>query len=283
MTIENISDTARWVAVYRAMETERPDGHFRDPYARRLAGERGERIVRTLPRGTSAAWAMIVRTAVLDEMILKILARYPVDLVLNLAAGLDTRPYRLPLPAELRWVEVDLPGILEYKRVQMGGETPICRLETVAVDLTDRPARQALFNRLGAEARSGLIITEGLLAYLLPEQVASLASDLHQPPTFQRWLSDISSPRLLRLLQRMYNKQLKAGNAPLVFGPVEGGDFFHPYGWALVEFRSMLIEAQRLQREMPLAWLWRLFNVTKARKEEWRKMSGMIELERREK
>jgi O-methyltransferase involved in polyketide biosynthesis len=31
--IRNISDTARWMAVYRARETERPDAHFRDPFA----------------------------------------------------------------------------------------------------------------------------------------------------------------------------------------------------------------------------------------------------------
>lgn len=41
MAIENISDTARWVAVYRAMETARPDAIFRDPFADRLAGQRG--------------------------------------------------------------------------------------------------------------------------------------------------------------------------------------------------------------------------------------------------
>ena len=42
MAIDNISDTARWVAVYRAQETARPDAIFRDPFAERLAGERGD-------------------------------------------------------------------------------------------------------------------------------------------------------------------------------------------------------------------------------------------------
>src|SRR5947209_10178965 len=41
--IRNISDTARWAAVYRARETERADAVFLDPLARKLAGERGER------------------------------------------------------------------------------------------------------------------------------------------------------------------------------------------------------------------------------------------------
>ncbi len=89
MTLENISDTARWVAVYRAWETERSDAIFRDPFARTLAGERGEEIIRTLPRARDAAWAMIVRTAVMDELLLDLIAKDNIDTVVYLAAGLD--------------------------------------------------------------------------------------------------------------------------------------------------------------------------------------------------
>jgi O-methyltransferase involved in polyketide biosynthesis len=71
--IESISDTARWVAVYRAMETARPDAIFRDPFAARLAGEKGEAIVDNMKRGRAMAWAMIVRTAVFDETILDLI------------------------------------------------------------------------------------------------------------------------------------------------------------------------------------------------------------------
>src|SRR5690349_1295576 len=107
--ITSVSDTARWVAIYRAMETERPDALCKDPYARRLAGAQGQAIVDHLPRGRRMAWPMIVRTAVMDEIILRTIALNKVDTVMNLAAGLDTRPYRLPLPADLHWVDVDLP------------------------------------------------------------------------------------------------------------------------------------------------------------------------------
>src|SRR5215218_10081906 len=62
MPIENVSDTARWVAYYRALETERPDALFRDPYARALAGARGAAIAAALPGGRAAAWSLIVRT-----------------------------------------------------------------------------------------------------------------------------------------------------------------------------------------------------------------------------
>src|SRR4249920_2369696 len=63
--IRNVSDTALWVAIYRAMESERPDALFNDPYARRLGGERGEAIARTMPEGH---WPIVVRTAVMDEI-----------------------------------------------------------------------------------------------------------------------------------------------------------------------------------------------------------------------
>src|SRR5690242_3745403 len=178
MPIENVSDTARWVAFYRAMETERPDALFRDPFARRLAGPEGERIVKELPRGRSTAWAMITRTAVFDEIILDFVRQRNVDLVLNLAAGLDARPWRLALPPTLRWVDVDLPEILRYKTETLRDATPVCRYEAVAADLTDATVRRTLFTRLGSEGRNVLVVTEGLLVYLTAEQVSALARDL---------------------------------------------------------------------------------------------------------
>src|SRR6267378_1435202 len=105
--LEDISDTARWVAHYRALESERPNGILRDPLARRLAGERGRAIAETLPK-LSLDWMIPVRAKVYDELILNVIAEGKIDTVLNLAAGLDTRPYRLALPATLRWIEADL-------------------------------------------------------------------------------------------------------------------------------------------------------------------------------
>src|SRR6185369_9256689 len=85
MSIDNVSDTARWVAVYRAMETARPDAIFRDPFADRLAGQRGREILAGMPQGNAYAWPMIVRTAVFDEIILDAVQNKKVDLVVNLA------------------------------------------------------------------------------------------------------------------------------------------------------------------------------------------------------
>src|SRR5690349_9305969 len=160
--ISSVSDTARWVAMYRAMESERPDALFHDAYARRLAGPTGEQILASMPQARRWAWPMIVRTAVMDEIVLRLVTQERVDTVLNLAAGLDARAYRLDLPRQLHWIDVDLEGILSYKEAALAKEQPRCRVEFVRADLTDHAARQALFRRIGASAKRALVISEGL-------------------------------------------------------------------------------------------------------------------------
>lgn len=282
MPIENISDTARWVAVYRAMESARRDALFNDPFAARLAGAQGTRIVSELKHGKSLAWPMIVRTAVFDEMIIDRVANHRVDTVVNLAAGLDTRAWRMRLPPSLRWIDVDLPGITEYKANAMRGEKTACAYEAIAIDLTDASERAALFARIDSESKRALVITEGLLIYLTAEQVGSLARDIHSMQCAIWWLFDLASKRLLHIMNRYWGRAVKAGNAPFQFAPAEGTAFFEKFGWREVEFRSGLDEAHRLRREMRMAPLWRLLSRfgSRERREEFRRMSGYVMLER---
>jgi len=279
--VSHISDTARWVAMYRAFESERPDAIFKDPYARKLAGPVGERIAAAMG-GTAFAWPMIVRTAVLDEIILRVV-REGADTVLNLAAGLDARPWRLELPSSLTWWDVDYPAMHEYKRDAMKGETPRCRVEWAAADLADRAARQALFARVGQSAKRALVVSEGLLVYLDAGAVRELATDLHGPASFRQWLIDLASPKLLEWINRRnMGKATAAGGAPMKFGPAEGTEFFGPSGWREAEWRSTGEEARRLHREMRMAWLWRLFGLitTAKNRERWRRFAGFALLER---
>lgn len=245
--IRNVSDTALWVAVYRARETERPDALFRDLYARRLAGARGEQIATSMPFSDKATWAWVARTVLFDQFIEE-QVRGGVDLVVNLAAGLDARPYRMALPPSLKWVEVDLPGILAYKEEILAGCKPACALERVRLDLSDVPARRELFERLGRSARRALVVTEGLLIYLTAEEVGSLARDLAAPASFRSWALDLASPGLLKMIQKDSGTQLSAAGASLKFGPPEGPGFFAPYGWKSVDVRSPLKTAARLKR-----------------------------------
>jgi methyltransferase (TIGR00027 family) len=279
--IDNVSDTARWVAYYRAMESARPDAVFRDPYAERLAGPKGLEIVNSLKSGRRMAWAMIVRTATIDDMLMQAIRGKQVDLVVNLAAGLDARPWRLELPPKLRWVDVDLPGILDYKLEMLKGERPRCDYEAIRVDLTDAPKRKALLAQLGASASRIVVITEGLLIYLEPDEVRGLASDL-ATGGFKWWITDLASPRLLVMAAKMWGHSLEAANAPFKFGPAEGTAFFEPMGWREIEYRSTGEEAKRINRQMKGMWFWALlFRFYPRRvRESMRRFSGIVLLGR---
>ncbi|MGH9394670.1 MAG: class I SAM-dependent methyltransferase [Terriglobales bacterium] len=259
--IRNVSDTARWTALYRARESERPDALFRDPYARQLAGERGAQIAAAVPFANKHAWSFTARTVLFDRLVMEEIAA-GTDLVLNLAAGLDTRPYRLGLPPGLRWVEADLPAILDYKEEILGEARPRCQLERVRIDLAEAPARQALLARLGAEARRVTILSEGLVIYFSPEAVAALARDLAVPASFQRWILDLASPGLLQMMRKKMGREVEAAGAPFLFGPAEGPGYFVPLGWRPLAVHSPLKTAAQVHR---LPWsmkLWALLPAT---------------------
>ncbi|HKD78383.1 MAG TPA: SAM-dependent methyltransferase [Candidatus Angelobacter sp.] len=247
--LRNISDTALWVAIYRARENDRVNPLFRDPFARRLAGERGEQIARELEQGQRYEWPYIARTVRFDQIVNEQI-KQGADMVINLAAGLDTRPYRMELPASLKWVEVDLPAMIDYKEAILSGEQPRCSLERVRLDLTNVAARQELFARLSSVSRKALIMTEGLLVYLTRDEVTALGRDLAAQASFHDWTIDLCSPGLLKLLQDNLGALEKAGS-PLKFGPEEGPDFFNGSGWKAAEVYSMLKTAAGIKR-LPL-------------------------------
>lgn len=246
-TVRNISDTARWVAYFRALETKRPDALFRDPYAERLAGELGFHIANTLPDGNKHEWAWVARTYLFDEFLSREI-KEGATLVVNLAAGLDARPYRMELPPTLQWVEVDLPEIISYKQEVLANVQPKCRLERISLDLSDGPARRKLFSDLDGRAKKIVVASEGLLIYFTAEEVASLARDLASPSHFRNWVIDLASPGQLRLMQRSTGKQLSEAGAAFKFGPAEGAKFFTPHGWDPSDIQGMLKTAAQFKR-----------------------------------
>jgi methyltransferase (TIGR00027 family) len=245
--VRGVSDTALWVAYFRARETQRPDALFRDPYAGRLAGKRGFRIANTLRDGNKQEWAWIARTYLFDQFISRAI-RDGADLVLNLAAGLDARPYRMELPCSVQWVEVDLPELISYKQEILRDETPHCRLERVSLDLSDVPARRQLLEELNTRAEKIAVISEGLLIYFSSQDVVSLARDLAAGEHFKTWVVDLASPGQLKVMQRTTGKDLSQAGTPFNFAPSEGAEFFRPHGWAPAEVQGLLKTAAHLKR-----------------------------------
>jgi len=101
---------------------------------------------------------------------------------------------------------------------------------------------------LAGRGKKIVVLTEGLLIYLEASQVIALAKDLAGHPQFRRWILDMHSPALLRIMQRTTGKQLSQVGAPFKFGPLEGPQFLEPYGWRVVDVQGLLKNAARFKR-----------------------------------
>ncbi len=259
--IAHVSDTAFWVAWYRWLETQRKDALFHDPLAGKLVGDRGKKLARHMGIERAMAWSMSLRTYIIDSYILDAIAG-GVDCVVNLGAGLDTRPYRLNLKPDFPWIEVDFPTIITFKNEALANDVPICRLERIACDLSQNAARMALLADLGKRGRNILVLTEGVIPYLTNEAVAALAKNLNEENHINYWITDYFSPFFLGLAARgAIVKQLQK-NAPFRFNPgVESDDwprFFAGCGWQIDTMRFIGEEGRKLGRDLPTNWLMRM-------------------------
>ncbi len=166
--------SARWIAAVRERESARPDHLFEDPWAGLLAGDAGRLSMAASERASGGRNDFIpIRTRFFEDLIRD---RAPLmDQVVLLGAGLDTRAFRLTLPASLDWFEIDEAELLHDKETVLAaaGASPGCRRHPVAVDLASEwePELLAVGFRPG---RRTLWIAEGLFFYLAESTVDRL-------------------------------------------------------------------------------------------------------------
>ena len=281
--LQSVADTAFWIAHFRALETERPDALFRDPLAARLAGERGKRIADAMPTSRIVDWTVAMRTCIIDEFIAEAIGK-GADTVLNLGAGLDTRPYRMDLPQDLRWIEADYAHLIEYKEEKLQGEKPRCRLERVRIDLADLAQRREFLQRVDAESRDVLVLTEGVTPYLDNDAVGSLADDLRNQGRFRRWIVDYYSQKAMQIRHRQDIRR-HMRNAPFKFAPGDAFEFFRRHGWKTAAIRYLADEAERARRPFPLPFVMRIalrlgsLFAPREKREAFRKFAGYLVLE----
>ncbi len=230
-----------------------------------------------MPAQARSGWPMIARTKLIDDLIQASVAQ-GCDCVMNLAAGLDTRPYRLELPNSLRWIEADLPALIEEKEQLLAEARPRCHLRRISVDLTDAGARVLALQDAVTPSTQALVITEGLLSYLDDAQVRALSKDLAALAGVRCWILDLGSPAILAMMRKGMGTHLT--NAPLKFAPANGVAFFEALGWRVAQVHSIFHAAVRFRR---LPWFLKPIallpepNPRKLGKARW---SGVVQLTR---
>ncbi|MBY0414916.1 MAG: SAM-dependent methyltransferase, partial [Bdellovibrionales bacterium] len=252
--ITDVTDTALWVAAYRAEEAKRADALFHDNFASLLIGELGSKIATRTQGSRYTAWSVIIRTYIIDQFILETIPK-DIDVVLNLGAGLDTRPYRLSLPKNLRWIEVDFPKIIQLKNDKLKNEKPNCSLERIVLDLSDHELRDKFFLDISSQSKNVLILTEGVVPYLTNEDAKKLSQNLYKFENFRYWISEYYSPEILKFL-RTPKRLDQMKNAPFLFYPIDWFLFFRENGWKDLSTKYFGLESQRLGRTPPTpGWL----------------------------
>ncbi|MGH3846171.1 MAG: class I SAM-dependent methyltransferase [Pseudonocardiaceae bacterium] len=186
----DLGKTAIGVAALRAVESRRPDRLFDDFYARAFV-EAGRALVPDLAdagqddhrplTGLGALFYahVVVRTRFYDDYLLAATASGCSQVVL-LAAGLDTRAFRLCWPNPVRLFELDLPAVLDFKQRVLAnqGATPSCARVAVPADLREDWSGELLaagFQRAAPTAW----LAEGLLVYLSYDEATRMLTTVN--------------------------------------------------------------------------------------------------------
>jgi methyltransferase (TIGR00027 family) len=239
----DIGATAVVVAKFRAIETARSDRLFSDPLAEVLVAEAEmpemdgitRDVIEVVPMLRRVYEATIVRTRYLDDHLLSAVQDGCRQVVL-LAAGLDTRAYRLPVGGDVTFYELDLPKVLEFKKsaLERHEAQPLTERVAVAADLTEswaEPLTAAGFD----PAIATTWMAEGIMMYFTQEQNDALLKVISEMSARGSrflfvangpgWLADDSSKDLKATVD-----QAGVGFKSHVDDPET---WLHPAGWAV--------------------------------------------------
>ncbi|WP_432133451.1 MULTISPECIES: class I SAM-dependent methyltransferase [unclassified Streptomyces] len=228
-----VSYTAQWMAAARALESEREDALYVDPLARSLAEPKGFELIDRYAGGGLLPFISI-RTRFLDDAIRDLLADGTIGQVVLIAAGMDTRAFRLDWPDDVDVYEVDHAPLIAEKRRRLDalGAKPAVRRHEVSADLTQEwlpSLEQAGFDR----TRPTLWIAEALTFFLTEEQAAGLLRLLASASAPGSHLAfDILGRALLRSpFSKSFLDRLADDGTPWIFGTDEPESFLTANGW----------------------------------------------------
>jgi methyltransferase (TIGR00027 family) len=227
-----LASTAYWTAAVRARESARADRLFDDPWAASLAGPQGEAWIEQ--RTEDSTLPIALRTRFYDDFLERITADEGIRQVALLAAGLDTRAYRLDWPAGQRVYELDQAPVLAHKEalLRQAGAAPSCERQAIGIDLNHDWETALIEAGFDPERPSGWLL-EGFLFYLPAEaltQVLERALALASPGSWVGF-DVINSLTLTSPLTRGWVQMQAASGAPWIGTMDDPEGFLAARGW----------------------------------------------------
>ena len=239
-SMTGVGNTARWIAASRAKESELALPLFSDPYARELAGEAGFELQRQMraamgAQGDGPDLYLSIRTKFLDDALLNAVRTHKLHQVVILAAGMDTRAFRIPWPSDVKVFEVDRDEIFDHKEAVLGraGASPSCERHVVRADLA-RPWAGALAAAGFVKSKPAAFLVEGLLMYLEEHEALPLLAAIGEIAAPGSWIAaDVVNPGVLTSpYMTRYMTALREAGSPWKFGIEDPESFFRQHGWS---------------------------------------------------
>lgn len=270
---EGVRATALLTAYARAQESARPDRLFDDPWARHFVTEATAFTGEGLPRigmarddVVSPLWGQgfgayfATRTPFYDEHLLRATAEGARQVVL-LGASMDTRAYRLPLPADTTVFELDNASVLSFKDGVLArrGAQPVCRRRTVPVEL--RGDWSGDLAEAGFRPGEPVVwIAEGLLMYFTTEDsdtlLAAITGQSQGPATLlteyparmvdEETMTSRATDEAERVSAMMMANLVRPGPGP----ETDPAEWLGRHGWR-AEVTDVAAEMRRLGRPVP--------------------------------
>ena len=255
---EFVGKSAQLMAAIRAKEHDKKEGLFTDPFAAKLAGNEGFKILKEQLPDQDRAY-ILVRTRFFDDFMMEALRE--VSQVVILGSGFDTRAFRLSFPQKTKLFELDLPEVIERKIAILKGDSANCQHHHMLKADLNQPWEDLLLEEGYQTNIPSVFLLEGLLMYLEEAQVHSLMKTISKLTTTGSYLGlDMLDIKAIEKQQELFDGYLRSSfDNPQdllamydwdaqVFRPGENKfDYFHLYSkaFSIEEQQSYLIKAKK--------------------------------------
>ncbi len=224
--------TARWTAGVRAAESLREDHLFNDPWAAALAGREGQEWAKHRSGDNGAS--ITIRTRFFDDFLQRVTSEYAIRQVVLMAAGLDTRAFRLVWPEQTRLFELDQSQVLKYKEQVLSSARAQAASERHIIEVDLRGSWTETLIKAGFDVRQpSAWLLEGFLVYLPYESVTHILDEVTGLAAPGSWIGFdiINSAMLTSQWTRPWVETLANAGVPWLSTMDDPEDFLNKRGW----------------------------------------------------